>query len=88
MKDQLGHVLLSLLLEYVGVSHLRKNLWPPPPPPSRSTRARSARGRLGASDTDVESGQDEAPGIVRVWEDGLCRELLQVPAEHPFALLA
>ena len=61
---------------------------PPPPPPSRSTSARSARGRLGASDTDVESGQDEAPGIVRVREDGLCRELLQVPAEHPFALLA
>ncbi len=43
--------------------------------------------RLGASDIHVEPGKDNAPGGVRIRVDGICRELLKVPAsEHCAAL--
>jgi type II secretory ATPase GspE/PulE/Tfp pilus assembly ATPase PilB-like protein len=44
--------------------------------------------KLGASDIHIEPGKDRGPGIVRVRVDGLCRELLKVPAEHTSALIA
>ncbi len=44
--------------------------------------------KLGASDIHVEPGKDRSAGIVRVRVDGLCRELLKVPAEHTSALVA
>ncbi len=44
--------------------------------------------RLGASDIHVEPGKDQAPGIVRIRVDGVCRELLKVPKEHTSALIA
>jgi type II secretory ATPase GspE/PulE/Tfp pilus assembly ATPase PilB-like protein len=44
--------------------------------------------RLGGSDIHIEPGKDRGPGIVRVRVDGLCRELLKVPAEHTAALIA
>ena len=44
--------------------------------------------RLGSSDIHIEPGKDRSPGIVRVRVDGLCRELLKVPAEHTAALIA
>jgi type II secretory ATPase GspE/PulE/Tfp pilus assembly ATPase PilB-like protein len=44
--------------------------------------------RLGGSDIHIEPGKDRGPGIVRVRVDGLCRELLKVPAEHTAALVA
>ena len=44
--------------------------------------------RLGASDIHIEPGKDRSPGIVRVRVDGICRELLKVPAEHTGALIA
>lgn len=37
--------------------------------------------RLGGSDIHIEPGKDRAPGVVRVRVDGLCRELLKVPAQ-------
>ncbi len=43
---------------------------------------------LGASDIHVEPGKDQAPGIVRIRVDGICRELLKVPKEHTSALIA
>jgi type II secretory ATPase GspE/PulE/Tfp pilus assembly ATPase PilB-like protein len=44
--------------------------------------------RLGGSDIHIEPGKDRGPGIVRVRVDGICRELLKVPAEHTAALIA
>ena len=44
--------------------------------------------RLGSSDIHVEPGKDQAPGIVRIRVDGICRELLKVPKEHTSALIA
>ena len=44
--------------------------------------------KLGGSDIHIEAGKDRGPGIVRVRVDGLCRELLKVPAEHTSALIA
>lgn len=44
--------------------------------------------RLGGSDIHIEPGKDRGPGVVRVRVDGLCRELLRVPAEHTAALIA
>jgi type II secretory ATPase GspE/PulE/Tfp pilus assembly ATPase PilB-like protein len=44
--------------------------------------------RLGSSDIHIEPGKDKALGIVRVRVDGVCRELLKVPAEHIQALVA
>ncbi|MES2606650.1 MAG: GspE/PulE family protein, partial [Pseudomonadota bacterium] len=44
--------------------------------------------KLGGSDIHIEPGKDRSAGIVRVRVDGLCRELLKVPAEHTAALIA
>jgi type II secretory ATPase GspE/PulE/Tfp pilus assembly ATPase PilB-like protein len=44
--------------------------------------------RLGGSDIHIEPGKDKSPGIVRVRVDGICREILKVPAEHTGALIA
>ena len=44
--------------------------------------------KLGGSDIHIEPGKDKTPCIVRVRVDGICRELLKVPAEHAGALLA
>ncbi|HTQ99918.1 MAG TPA: GspE/PulE family protein [Candidatus Acidoferrum sp.] len=44
--------------------------------------------KLGGSDIHIEAGKDRGPGTVRVRVDGLCRELLKVPAEHTAALIA
>ncbi|OGT71059.1 MAG: hypothetical protein A3H44_12255 [Gammaproteobacteria bacterium RIFCSPLOWO2_02_FULL_57_10] len=44
--------------------------------------------RLGASDIHVEPGKENAPGVVRIRVDGVCRELLRVPREHTSALIA
>lgn len=44
--------------------------------------------RLGASDIHIEPGKDNAPGVVRIRVDGICRELLKVPREHTGALIA
>lgn len=44
--------------------------------------------RLGASDVHIEPGKDNAPGVVRIRVDGICRELLKVPREHTGALIA
>jgi type II secretory ATPase GspE/PulE/Tfp pilus assembly ATPase PilB-like protein len=44
--------------------------------------------RLGSSDIHIEPGKDKAFGIVRVRVDGVCQELLKVPAEHIQALIA
>ncbi|MDT8429130.1 MAG: GspE/PulE family protein [Pseudomonadales bacterium] len=44
--------------------------------------------RLGASDIHIEPGKDNAPGMVRIRVDGICRELLRVPREHTSALIA
>ena len=44
--------------------------------------------RLGGSDIHIEPGKDKNPGIVRVRVDGICREILKVPAEHTGALIA
>jgi type II secretory ATPase GspE/PulE/Tfp pilus assembly ATPase PilB-like protein len=37
--------------------------------------------RLGGSDIHIEPGKDRSPGVVRVRVDGICRELLKIPAE-------
>ncbi len=44
--------------------------------------------RLGGSDIHIEPSKDKNPGIVRVRVDGICREILKVPAEHTGALIA
>ena len=44
--------------------------------------------RLGASDIHIEPGKDNAPGVVRIRVDGICRELLKIPKEHCAALIA
>ncbi|MDP7357355.1 MAG: ATPase, T2SS/T4P/T4SS family, partial [Pseudomonadales bacterium] len=44
--------------------------------------------RLGASDVHIEPGKDRSAGIVRIRVDGVCRELLRVPAEHLVSLMA
>ncbi|MBT6042610.1 MAG: Flp pilus assembly complex ATPase component TadA [Gammaproteobacteria bacterium] len=44
--------------------------------------------RLGGSDIHIEPGKDKSPGIVRVRVDGICREILKVPAEHTGPLIA
>ena len=44
--------------------------------------------RLGASDVHIEPGKDRSAGIVRIRVDGVCRELLRVPAEHLASLMA
>ncbi len=44
--------------------------------------------RLGSSDIHIEPGKDKSLGVVRVRVDGVCRELLKVPAEHIQALIA
>ena len=44
--------------------------------------------RLGSSDIHIEPSKEKNPGIVRVRVDGICRELLKVPAEHTGALIA
>ncbi len=44
--------------------------------------------RIGASDIHIEPGKDRSQGIVRVRVDGICRELLKVPAERTAALIA
>ena len=44
--------------------------------------------KLGGSDIHIEPGKDRGPGIVRVRVDGLCREILKVPAEHTASLIA
>lgn len=44
--------------------------------------------RLGSSDIHIEPGREREPGTVRVRVDGICRELLRIPAEHTAALLA
>lgn len=44
--------------------------------------------RLGSSDIHIEPGKDKTLGVVRVRVDGVCRELLKVPAEHIQALIA
>ena len=44
--------------------------------------------KLGGSDIHIEPGKEKSPGIVRVRVDGVCREILKVPAEHTGALIA
>ena len=44
--------------------------------------------KLGGSDIHIEPSKDKNPGIVRVRVDGICREILKVPAEHTGALIA
>ena len=44
--------------------------------------------KLNSSDIHIEPGKDRGPGIVRVRVDGICRELLKIPAEHTSALIA
>jgi len=44
--------------------------------------------KLGGSDIHIEPDKEKSPGIVRVRVDGVCREILKVPAEHTGALIA
>ena len=44
--------------------------------------------RLGASDIHIEPGKENAPGVVRIRVDSICRELLKIPKEHCAALIA
>ncbi|HLF96287.1 MAG TPA: ATPase, T2SS/T4P/T4SS family [Methylococcaceae bacterium] len=43
---------------------------------------------IGASDIHVEPGKERAPTRVRMRVDGLCREVLQIPATHAPAVLS
>lgn len=43
---------------------------------------------IGASDIHVEPGKERAPTRVRMRVDGLCREVLQIPATHSPAVLS
>ncbi|HKL78538.1 MAG TPA: GspE/PulE family protein, partial [Gammaproteobacteria bacterium] len=44
--------------------------------------------QLGASDIHVEPGKGTDPATVRMRVDGVCREVLQIPASHIQAVLA
>jgi type II secretory ATPase GspE/PulE/Tfp pilus assembly ATPase PilB-like protein len=43
---------------------------------------------LGSSDIHIEPGREKSPTIVRFRIDGLCREILQIPATHSAAVLS
>jgi len=43
---------------------------------------------MGASDIHIEPGKDRMPTQVRMRIDGLCREILQIPASHAAAVIS